>query len=165
MKQLWAPWRMTYIAGEEESVGQGCIFCLRDCAAEDGARQILFRGEHAVVMMNRYPYTNGHLMIAPFRHTAELAELSPDEVLEMYQLTSMAQRILKETMQPQGFNLGMNLGRAAGAGVEDHLHLHLVPRWLGDTNFMPVFDEVRVIPQHLEATYVLLRRHFQQPGG
>lgn len=163
MKQLWAPWRMTYIAGEKESVGHGCIFCLRDSAAEDIARQVLFRGEHAVVMMNRYPYTNGHLMIAPFRHTAELAELSPDEVLEMYQLTSMAQRILKETMQPQGFNLGMNFGRAAGAGVEDHLHLHLVPRWIGDTNFMPVFDEVRVIPQHLEATYVLLRRHFQRP--
>jgi len=155
---------MTYIAGEEESVGQGCIFCLRERAAEDVVRQVLFRGEHAVVMMNRYPYTNGHLMIAPFSHTADLAELTPDEVQEMFQLTSMAQRILKETMQPQGFNLGMNLGRAAGAGVEDHLHLHLVPRWVGDTNFMPVFGEVRVIPQHLEATYTLLRRHFLQSG-
>lgn len=164
MKQLWAPWRMTYIAGEDPSAGKGCIFCLRDSADEDVARQVLYRGEHAVVIMNRYPYTNGHLMIAPFRHTAELSELSPDEVLEMYNLTALAQKILKETMQPQGFNLGMNLGRAAGAGVEDHLHLHLVPRWIGDTNFMPVFDEVRVIPQHLEATYVLLRRHFQQLG-
>lgn len=162
MKQLWAPWRMAYINGAEEPTPRGCIFCLKDTAAEDQARQVLYRGEHAVVMMNRYPYTNGHLMIAPFRHTAELHELSDLEVLEMHHLSVMAQTVLREAMQPQGCNIGMNLGRAAGAGVEDHLHLHLVPRWIGDTNFMPVFSEVRVIPQHLEETYALLLKYFQR---
>lgn len=161
MKQLWAPWRMSYINGEEATTQHDCIFCLRETVAEDRARQVLCRGEHAVVMMNRYPYTNGHLMIAPFRHTADPSLLSADEVLEIHRFSVLAQRVLREVMQPQGFNLGMNLGRAAGAGVEDHLHLHLVPRWVGDTNFMPVFDEVRVIPQHLEETYELLLHHFQ----
>ena len=149
MKQLWAPWRMSYINGDEAATPRDCIFCLRESAAD------------AVVMMNRYAYTNGHLMIAPFRHTADLALLTAEEVVEMHRFSVLAQKVLREAMQPQGFNLGMNLGRAAGAGVEDHLHLHLVPRWVGDTNFMPVFDEVRVIPQHLDETYTLLLRHFQ----
>jgi ATP adenylyltransferase len=141
MEQLWAPWRMTYIRRDE-----------------DERRLVLCRGEHAFIIMNKYPYTNGHLMVAPYRHTAKLGHLGADEVLEMHRLLGVAHDVLLEAMAPQGFNVGMNLGRIAGAGIEDHLHLHLVPRWSGDTNFMPVFADVRVIPQHLEESYQILRR-------
>lgn len=155
--QLWAPWRLEYILGEAE---KHCIFCVRERCDEDLSRQILARGEHAFVLLNKYPYTNGHLMVAPYRHTADHAELSAAEVQEMHQLLVLARDVLQETLSPQGFNLGMNLGLAAGAGVADHLHQHLVPRWVGDTNFMPVLDDVRVIPQHLERTYQLLQPLF-----
>jgi ATP adenylyltransferase len=153
MKQLWAPWRMDYIRGESEKPDTGCIFCVRDCCGEDRDRLILHRGEQAFVLMNKYPYTNGHLMIAPYRHTADPAELTDAEALEMHRLLVLCRDVLSERIAPQGFNVGMNLGQIAGAGIADHLHLHLVPRWSGDTNFMPVFADVRVIPQHLEATY------------
>lgn len=160
MKQLWAPWRMSYIAGEDADARRGCIFCLRDLAAEDQERLVVHRGTHAFVIMNRYPYSNGHLMVAPYRHTAELADLDEAEVLEMHRLLLLAKSALKRAMCPQGFNLGMNLGQVAGAGVADHLHLHLVPRWTGDTNFMPVLAEVRSIPQHLEESYRIIRAAF-----
>lgn len=160
MKQLWAPWRMTYIRGESEVPVSGCVFCLPEEAQEDAGRLVLHRGECAFVIMNKYPYTNGHLMVAPYRHTADPATLSEAEALEMHRLMVLSRQVLQETSAPHGFNIGMNLGQIAGAGVADHLHLHLVPRWSGDTNFMPVFADVRIIPQHLEETCQMLRRAF-----
>lgn len=163
MKQLWAPWRMSYIRGhEDEKIEMGCIFCLRDRSEEDRQRQVLLRGRQAFVIMNRFPYTNGHLMVAPFRHTADLPSLTVEETLEMQQLISLSIQVMKDTIAPQGFNIGMNLGRVAGAGVDDHLHMHIVPRWSGDTNFMPVFSDVRVIPEHLEETYQILAESFSR---
>jgi ATP adenylyltransferase len=160
MKQLWAPWRMTYVTGEDREESAGCIFCLNESRDEDRTRLILHRGEHAFVVMNKYPYTNGHLMVVPYRHCSSPDVLNEAEVLEMHRLLVLCRKVLEEAITPDGFNVGMNLGRAAGAGIEDHLHLHIVPRWKGDTNFMPVFAEVRVIPQHLEATYDILHRAF-----
>lgn len=159
MEQLWAPWRMTYIRGEEKE--PGCVFCIPpEEAEEDERRLVLLRGETAFVLMNKYPYTNAHLMIAPYRHTCEPGVLTDGEALEMHRLLVLSKAVLQETVAPQGFNIGMNLGLVAGAGIADHLHLHIVPRWSGDTNFMPVFSDVRVIPQHLEETYRNLRRAF-----
>ncbi len=160
MKQLWAPWRMSYIRGESEAPEAGCVFCLPPGQEEDRQRLVLRRGQTAFLIMNKYPYTNGHLMIAPYRHTADPGQLSADEVMEMHRLLVAAREVLLETSGPQGFNIGMNLGQIAGAGIADHLHLHIVPRWSGDTNFMPVFTDVRVIPQHLEETYEILSQAF-----
>jgi ATP adenylyltransferase len=160
MEQIWAPWRMTYIRREEKD--PGCVFCLSHDAKDDERRLVLLRGEHSFVIMNKYPYTNGHLMVSPFRHTADLSELTDEESLEMHRLLVLSQQILLETMAPHGFNIGINLGVAAGAGIADHLHMHIVPRWSGDTNFMPVFSEVRIIPQHLEETWGHLRKLFAQ---
>lgn len=158
MEQLWAPWRMTYIRGEEK--GPGCVFCLPPDEDEDEQRLVLLRGECSFVLMNKYPYSNAHLMVAPYRHTNDLGVLSDAEALEMHKLLVLSRQVLQETVAPHGFNIGMNLGLVAGAGIADHLHLHIVPRWNGDTNFMPVFADVRVIPQHLEETYGYLRRAF-----
>lgn len=164
MKRLWAPWRMTYINGEDGQGRKGCIFCLDAATDEDEQRLILYRGERAFVIMNRYPYSNGHLMVAPYRHTADLAALDADEVHEIWRLTVLARDVLGRWGNPDGFNVGMNWGKVAGAGIEDHLHQHVVPRWNGDTNFMPVLADVRVIPQHLEETAALLREIFRQIG-
>jgi len=153
MEKLWAPWRMEYI---EQVCQKGCIFCLPQHCDEDEDRLILHRSQHSFIIMNKYPYSNGHLMVAPYRHTIDLASLSAEEILDMHQLLVRCQAILQRTMNPQGFNIGVNLGRAAGAGVIDHLHMHIVPRWSGDTNFMPLFADVRVIPQHLRSTYAIL---------
>lgn len=158
MKRLWAPWRMDYIGGQTPA--DGCIFCLGERAAEDAERLVLLRGERSFVMMNKFPYSNGHLLISPYRHTADLDELDEEETLEMHRLLCRSRQVLQACMHPQGFNVGMNLGQIAGAGVADHLHLHIVPRWSGDTNFMPVFADVRVIPQHLYATYRILLEGF-----
>jgi len=149
---------MTYVTGEDSAESPGCIFCPDDDRSEDRSRLILYRGDHAFVLMNKYPYTNGHLMVVPYRHSADLEALEEAEILEMHRLLVLCRKILEETMAPDGFNIGVNLGRAAGAGIEAHLHLHIVPRWKGDTNFMPVFADVRVIPQHLEETYDVLHR-------
>ncbi len=162
MKRIWAPWRMAYISGEEKDAAGGCVFCCGDRPGEDRQRLILRRGEHALVMMNRYPYSNGHLLVAPHRHLAELGLLTSDEALEIHHLTVECCEALKGAFAPGGFNIGFNVGQAAGAGVADHLHLHVVPRWPGDTNFMPVLDEVRVIPQHLEQTYDILAEQFSR---
>lgn len=152
MERLWAPWRMDYIAGPDTKKG-GCIFCLREKKEEDRQRLVLFRGEYSFVIMNRYPYSNGHLMVAPYRHVADVADLSAEEAAETHALMVRSKRALSEVFHPEGFNIGMNLGKAAGAGVDDHLHLHIVPRWIGDVNFMSTLAEVRVIPEHLQATY------------
>jgi ATP adenylyltransferase len=149
VRQLWAPWRLEYIQRADEL--EGCIFCR---AAEGDAEDSLVvrRGERAFVLLNRYPYASGHLMVAPTRHEAEFGGLSAEEAVEMHRLAALALGVLAETMRPQGFNLGWNLGRIAGAGIVDHVHLHVVPRWAGDTNFMPVVADVKVMPETLEAT-------------
>ena len=148
-KQLWAPWRLEYIESADEK--EGCLFCYA-AAGDDEAALVVHRGEHAFVLLNKFPYASGHLMVAPFRHLAELSDLSDEEVLEINRLAGQGMGALAETYSPQGYNLGWNLGRIAGAGVVDHVHLHLVPRWAGDTNFMPVLADVKVLPEHLQDT-------------
>jgi len=157
MERLWAPWRLEYIVNERE---EGCIFCRFPQENEDEKRLILCRGKHAYVIMNAFPYSNGHLLIPPYRHVADLGELSDEESLEMMQLSQKSCAALREVCRPDGFNLGINLGTAAGAGIADHLHIHIVPRWNGDTNFMPVLADVKVIPEALQETYAKLKTQF-----
>lgn len=147
---LWAPWRMAYIGGPRS---EGCLLC--DLAREHQDREclILHRGPRTYVVMNRYPYNNGHLMVVPYRHCADLDQLSAEDSLELMHETQRAARILQRRFGAEGFNVGMNLGRAAGAGIADHIHIHVVPRWVGDTNFMPVLADTKVMPDYLEATY------------
>jgi ATP adenylyltransferase len=152
MNRLWAPWRMAYITGLDRPAGKGCIFCVKPTQKRDAANHIVHRGKAAFAMMNLFPYNNGHLMIAPYRHVGEFAKLSDVELLEMMRLAQACQRAIANCMRPDGFNLGFNLGRSAGAGIVDHLHLHLVPRWNGDTNFMPVLGGAKVISEALDAT-------------
>jgi len=156
-KQLWAPWRLEYIKQADEQ--PGCVFC--DAAAgDDEERLVVHRGERAFVLVNKYPYSSGHLMVAPFRHLGELAELTDDEALEVHRLATQGLTALGDVYGPEGFNLGWNLGRVAGAGVVDHVHLHVVPRWAGDTNYMPVLGDTRVMPQSLEQSYEALKGAF-----
>ena len=149
MRELWAPWRLEYVQSADEE--PGCVFCRAEAASdEDGL--VVHRGKRAIVLLNKYPYASGHLMVAPVRHEGELGDLTDEEALELHRLASAALGALAQTMRPQGFNLGWNLGRIAGAGVVDHVHLHVVPRWAGDTNFMPVLADVKVLPESLAAT-------------
>jgi ATP adenylyltransferase len=147
-RPLWAPWRLEYISQADEQ--GGCVFC--EAASGDDDRLVVHRGDHAFVLLNKFPYASGHLMIAPYRHLAEFAELTDEEALEVHRLAERGLAALAETYRPQGYNLGWNLGRIAGAGVADHVHLHVVPRWTGDTNFMPVLADVKVLPEHLAET-------------
>ncbi len=155
MDNLFAPWRMQYISAPKE--GDGCIFCDLPLENRDEENLILFRGDSCFVIMNAFPYNPGHLMVAPYRHTAEYEALGNEELMEMQLLAGRCIRALKQSMSPQGFNMGVNLGKVAGAGFDGHLHLHIVPRWNGDTNFMPVFSEVRVVAECLGATYKKLK--------
>jgi ATP adenylyltransferase len=148
-RQLWAPWRLEYIESADEQ--DGCVFCLAE-AGDDEERFVVHRGEQAFVMLNTFPYSSGHLMVAPRRHVGEFTELGEAEALEIHRLAGAGLAALRELYGPDGFNLGWNLGRVAGAGVVDHVHLHVVPRWNGDTNFMPVLADVKVIPEHLAET-------------
>lgn len=152
MKTLWAPWRIEYITGEKK---EGCIFCDKPKAGNDKKNLILYKGETSFIIMNRYPYSNGHLMAVPYRHINNMSELDHKERLELMNLTTKCIEILK-VMNPDGFNIGMNLGTAGGAGIDDHLHFHIVPRWNGDTNFMPLIADVKVMPEYLEDTYETL---------
>lgn len=149
MKQLWAPWRLEYIQGADEQ--EGCVFC-RAAGLDDEEGLVVHRGERAFVLVNRYPYAGGHLMVAPYRHEGDFGALEAEEAVEIHRLASTSLGVIEQTMRAQGFNLGWNLGRIAGAGVVDHVHLHVVPRWAGDTNFMPVLADVKVMPEALEAT-------------
>ncbi len=158
MERLWAPWRLQYVA-KDKSEG-GCIFCEKPLAGDDRAAHIVRRGALAYVMLNTYPYNNGHIMVAPFAHVANLEDLAPETLHEMMDLAQQSTRALKASFSPDGINLGFNLGAAAGAGIKDHLHLHLVPRWQGDTNFMPVIGDVRVIPESLDQTFDKLTEAF-----
>ena len=149
MERLWAPWRLEYVQRADEQTG--CVFCLaRD--GDDEERLVVARGERCLVLLNKYPYASGHLMVAPLRHVGALGGLDDAEALDVHRLAAAALAALQSTYRPDGFNLGWNLGRVAGAGVLDHVHLHVVPRWAGDTNFMPVLADVKVVPEHLEAT-------------
>jgi ATP adenylyltransferase len=146
-KQLWAPWRLEYIQSADEQ--PGCVFCNAQ-QGDDGL--VVRRGEHAFALLNRFPYASGHFMVAPYRHVGDFAELSDDEAREIHRLAAAGMQALRELFSPDGYNAGWNLGRVAGAGVVDHVHLHVVPRWSGDTNFMQVLADVKVLPEHLEAT-------------
>lgn len=160
MEHMWSPWRMEYIRTATEEDIDGCIFCDLPERGDDETAHILKRGERAFVVLNAYPYNPGHLMVAPLRHTAELESLDAGELAETGSLLQEATRVLREEMAPHGFNIGMNLGRIAGAGFPGHVHWHLVPRWSGDTNFMPVVGETRVLPELLDETYRRLRPRF-----
>ena len=148
-RPLWAPWRLEYIEHADEA--EGCVFC-RARDGEDSAGLVVRRSGLAFVLLNKFPYSSGHLLVAPLRHVGEFAELDDDEALGLHRLAAQAVERLREEYGPQGFNLGWNLGRAAGAGIVDHVHLHVVPRWAGDTNFMPILADVKVLPEHLAET-------------
>ncbi len=152
-RPLWAPWRIEYIRGEKENE---CFLCRMLAEDADRDNLILLRGKTCAIVMNRFPYNSGHLMVCPNRHVADFADLTPEEDLDMAELTRLAIAALRTVLQPEGFNLGTNLGSAAGAGLKDHLHRHLVPRWVGDTNFMAVTGDTHVVPEALLATYDLL---------
>jgi ATP adenylyltransferase len=159
MEQLWAPWRMQYIKKADDA--EGCIFCTFPAEQKDEENLILLRGKRAYIILNAFPYSNGHLMVTPFRHTANLDDLDDEEMLEMMTLTRRGVNLLKAAFNPDGFNIGINMGRVAGAGIADHVHIHIVPRWNGDTNFMPVLGDVRVIPESLNAVYQRLREKLE----
>jgi ATP adenylyltransferase len=148
-RQLWAPWRLEYIQQADEQ--EGCIFC-RAAAGDDQEGLVVGRGAHTFAMLNKFPYSSGHLMVAPYRHVSDFAELSDEEALEAHRLVGHGMAALAEAFAPQGYNVGWNLGRIAGAGIVDHVHVHVVPRWAGDTNFMPVLADVKVLPEHLAET-------------
>ncbi len=156
MKTMWALWRIEYVLADRE---KGCVFC-KALNVQD--HLTLYKGDDTMVVMNKFPYTNGHLLVAPVRHVAELGELSPPLMGKLLATVEQSIAVLKKAMRPEGFNVGLNLGRVAGAGVEEHLHFHVVPRWSGDTNALAVLADIRVIPQHLQETYHMLKPHFEQ---
>lgn len=160
MQQLWAPWRLQYVinAGGDE----GCIFCTKPKQDNDRDNLILYRSNQAFIIMNLYPYNNGHLMIVPYQHAQDLDGLADDLLTELITMTRKAQNIMKQVFAAQGFNIGINVGKAAGAGIDEHIHIHIVPRWAGDTNFMPVLGDIKVIPQHIWAAYDLLLPFFRE---
>mgnify|MGYP003393239003 FL=1 len=157
MKRLWSPWRMKYVLNNKT---KGCIFCKMSEEKRDKKNYILYRGEHGYIIMNLYPYNNGHLMIVPYKHTHTIEKLNKAEASDFIELTGKSVAALKEAFSPDGFNIGMNLMEAAGAGIEAHIHMHIVPRWNGDTSFMPVLFETRVIPESLDDTYSKLLPFF-----
>jgi ATP adenylyltransferase len=148
-KPLWAPWRLEYVTQADEQAG--CVFCA-EAAGEVEDSLVVHRGEHAFAVLNKFPYSSGHLLLAPFAHVGELADVGDETALEIHRLALVAIEALRGIYKPDGFNLGWNLGRSAGAGIADHVHLHVVPRWSGDTSFMPVLGDVKVLPEHLHAT-------------
>jgi ATP adenylyltransferase len=151
MKHLWSPWRMTYISNNKKEAG--CVFCIAQAKADDAENLIAFRGKLSYVILNRFPYTSGHLMVIPFAHVSNLEELDAETRAEMMELTTRCMAVLRELYKPHGFNMGANIGEAAGAGVLGHVHIHIVPRWAGDTNFMSAVGETRVLPESLEDSH------------
>lgn len=158
MKVLWAPWRMEYILSDNKD--EACIFCPGDNRDNDEERLILYVGSLTMVIMNKYPYINGHLLVAPIRHLPGLEKMTDEETLDLLSMVKKTIGVLKKVMNPEGFNVGLNLGKVAGAGVEEHMHFHIVPRWNGDTNYMTAIGDVRVIPQHIIETYNTLKPFF-----
>ncbi|MGC4114317.1 MAG: HIT domain-containing protein [Myxococcales bacterium] len=162
MQTLWAPWRMEYIKQEKPT---GCIFCLFPAEANDRENLVLGRSAHAFAMLNKFPYNSGHLMVIPRRHVSDLNALPEEEFADLQKLLRAAVGILMDVYKPEGMNVGMNLGRIAGAGIDQHLHWHAVPRWGGDTNFMPVIGETKVMVEHLQGAFDRLRPRFDALGG
>jgi ATP adenylyltransferase len=156
MDFIWSPWRYDYLAsgGKKPS---SCVFCVTEDTSHDAARLIVFRGVHNFVILNLFPYTSGHAMVAPYEHLDTIAAAKSEQLLEMMQLAQRLIGALEKVYRPEGFNLGMNLGHAAGAGIREHFHLHVVPRWVGDSNFMTITGETRVLPEELHATYERLK--------
>jgi ATP adenylyltransferase len=150
MKTLWAPWRIEYVLSKK---GPECLFCTIAKKQRDRENLILLRGSYMYIVMNRYPYNNGHLMVVPYVHTSDFRGLGKDALTEMMELTKLSTERISDVMRPEGFNTGLNIGRAAGAGIDEHLHMHIVPRWVGDSSFMALAEETRVIPEHLRETY------------
>ena len=153
MERLWRPWRINYVRNIESFRDEECIFCSKAELSDDKESLILYRGDTAFIIMNLYPYNTGHVMVTPYRHVGELELLEEAEMKELMDLTALAIKAIKREMNPQGFNLGINLGKAAGAGFDEHVHMHIVPRWQGDTNFMPVVGESKVMPENIADTY------------
>jgi ATP adenylyltransferase len=161
MDRLWSPWRYRYVQGA--SPADDCIFCVKSSESRDDENYIVHRAEFNFVLLNLYPYTSGHLMIAPYEHVATLEEAAPATLAEMMRLTQAAERHLRALYKPDGVNIGMNIGAAAGAGVAGHIHMHVLPRWVADANFMTTVGETRVLPEELGVTYARLRKAFAQP--
>ena len=157
-QRIWAPWRLRYVKDAKHS--DECVFCAKPESGDDRDALIVHRGERCFVILNLFPYTNGHLMVAPFEHVGRLQEIEPGVTAEMMSLAQQAMSRMEEVYDPEGFNVGINQGRVAGAGVEGHIHLHVVPRWAGDNNYMPVLADTRVMPQSLEESYDALRGGF-----
>ena len=158
--RIWAPWRLEYVKDAAKDKEEECIFCTKPAEDDDEANFIVHRGAQCYVILNLFPYTNGHLMVAPYEHVGALQDLDADTVAEIMALAQKAMRRLEEVYSPQGYNVGFNQGRIAGAGFENHIHMHVVPRWGGDTNFMPVLADTRVMPQTLQQSYEALRGGF-----
>jgi len=158
VKRIWAPWRLEYILNDK---AEGCIFCQKPKERKDSRDYILLRGKKCLVMLNAFPYNSGHLMIIPYRHVGSVEDLEEEETKEMMKLLSLMTVLLKRAMDPDGFNIGMNVGDIAGAGIKGHLHLHVVPRWKGDCNFMPVLSDTRVVPDSLRSTYQKLKEKME----
>jgi ATP adenylyltransferase len=156
MDRIWAPWRSKYILNADQE--DGCILCNRIKNDADDQHYILFRGKRAFIIMNIFPYNNGHLMVAPYKHTGKLEELDADDGRELILATSLGVQALRKAFHPDGFNVGMNIGRVAGAGIADHVHMHIVPRWSGDTNFMPVLADTKILSVSLDEAYRLIKR-------
>ncbi len=168
-RPIWAPWRIDFIRSEKDNK---CFLCNKQNNSNNSANYaesneedekiVLYKGEHIFIILNRYPYNPGHLLLSPYRHISDISYLTKEERVEIMDLLIVAQDIIKKEMNPDGFNIGFNLGSAAGAGVADHIHMHLVPRWSGDNNFMPVIGNIRVVPESLEATAKILKKYFQK---
>jgi ATP adenylyltransferase len=159
--RIWAPWRLAYVKDAGKDAEEECIFCAASEGSDDAENLVVHRAERCFVILNKFPYTNGHLMVAPYAHLATLPEVDAETVTELMTLAQKAMVGLEERYSPHGYNLGFNQGRIAGAGVEHHIHMHVVPRWGGDTNFMPVLADTRVMPQSLEQSYEALRGAFE----
>lgn len=160
MDRIWAPWRMDYIKSKKSP---DCVFCAAiDAPDRDVEHFVLWRGEHGLAILNRYPYTNGHLMIVPYEHVATIEDVSPEVLADLMCMVQRGVKLLRHAMSPDAFNVGINLGAVAGAGIEAHLHIHVVPRWKADNNFMPVLADTRVIPDSLENSYQLLKASLQE---
>jgi ATP adenylyltransferase len=165
MKRLWAPWRIEYILNDKKHMG--CLFCdisqkKSKNTTNDKKNLILYRGEYCFVLMNKYPYNNGHLMVVPYYHTPTFEGLSDEVLFEIIKTVRQSVDILKSAINPDGFNIGLNFGKVAGAGIESHIHLHIVPRWTGDTDSMPIIAETRVMPEHLQKTYSKIKKYFKK---
>ncbi len=156
MENLWAPWRMAFIT-PKDAPPPGCIFCTQPAANRDDEYHIIYRGELCYMMLNKYPYNNGHLMVAPFQHVGSISQLDATTLAEMMAQAQLVLKALRLAMHPDGFNMGINEGKVAGAGFAEHVHYHIVPRWNGDTNFMPVLADIKVMPEHLDAVYQQLK--------